>query len=117
MLDIFYFRFQRGDRGTTLIVSKRDVDKNCNISKINLQRELQFSLPDYMKQNGNFIWLHEINKLPNLSQLNNPDVSILTGIRKLQRNCINVHPILRGGLCLITVTFSSVFNRISKDER
>jgi hypothetical protein len=87
------------------MVSKRTFDIAAPIGRAHFQRELQHDLPDYLKQHGNYIWFHQINKLENLLEKGSVDISMLTGLKLLQNQCINVRPILKGGICLVTVTF------------
>jgi hypothetical protein len=65
-------------------------------------------LPDFLKGNGKAIWFHEIAKLPELKHTHTTDVTLLTAMRDLESDCINVHPVMKGGICIVTVTNSSL---------
>jgi len=107
-LAIFKFRLQRHE-GTALIVSERKHDPTKSASRVDVERDLQHALPDFLKGNGKAMWFHEIAKLPELKYTHTTDVTLLTAMRHLESDCINVHPVMKGGICIVTVTNSKAY--------
>ena len=74
-----------------------------------MERELKHALPDYLKLNGKKMWFHEIAKIPALKGIHSTDVTLLTAMRPLELDCINVHPPVKGGIMLVTVTNAKAY--------